>query len=222
MLFFNFKKPSQSEFIWQSLKHPSVILLVLVNLMPLIGVIFFRWDIFSIMLLYWLESGVVGFLNVLKMIKINNSMNSPLIPMFIVHYTIFMFFHLALILIIFKPNLEITTSGYYSFLLVWEYINGILLSLFFLLLSHGGSFLYNFLWKKEYKKMSLRQQMFAPYQRILVMQLTLFLLGSFMVWTNFDLNIAAISLLVLIKIVFDILSHVIEHYKLIFKNHQFT
>ena len=219
MLFFDFKKSSRTELLLKSLKHPSVLLLIVVNLIPLIGIIFFKWDIFSVMLLYWLESGVIGFLNVLRMIKINKSMNSALIPMFIVHYVIFMFLHLTLVLIIFKPNLEIINSGYNSFLLVAEYISGILLSLFFLLVSHGASFLYNFLWKKEYKNISLRQQMFAPYKRIGVMHLTLFLLGSFVVWTNLDLHIAAIVLMVVVKTLFDISAHVIEHYRLIFKTH---
>ena len=58
-----FKKPSRKELLVKSLKHPSVLLLIGANLVPLIGVLFFKWDIFSIMLLYWLESGVVGFLN---------------------------------------------------------------------------------------------------------------------------------------------------------------
>ncbi|MBT6691719.1 hypothetical protein HOB10_05320 [Candidatus Parcubacteria bacterium] len=130
-----------------------------------------------------------------------------------------MFVHLSLVLIIFKPNLEVVSSGYNAFLLVTEYIGGILLSLFFLFVSHGASFLYNFLWKKEYKKISLRQQMLVPYQRILVMHITLFLLGYFIVWTNLDLNVAAIILLVLIKIIFDALIHVVEHHRLIFKRH---
>ena len=130
-----------------------------------------------------------------------------------------MFLHLILVLLIFKPNLEIVSSGYNAFLLVLEYISGILLSFFFLLVSHGASFLYNFLWKKEYKNISLRQQMFAPYRRLVVMHLTLFLLGGFIVWTNLDLNIAAIVLLVIVKIIFDMFAHVIEHYRLIFKTH---
>ena len=36
---------------------------------PILGVYFFKWDVFSILILYWLESAVVGFYNVLKLRK---------------------------------------------------------------------------------------------------------------------------------------------------------
>ena len=71
--------------IKKSLIHPSVIILLLVNIIPMAGVIYFSWDVFAIMILYWLESVIVGFLNVVRMIKINNnSLNSKFIPFFIV------------------------------------------------------------------------------------------------------------------------------------------
>ena len=36
------------------------------NAIPLVGVLFFKWDAFGIVLLYWSENVVVGFYNVLK------------------------------------------------------------------------------------------------------------------------------------------------------------
>jgi hypothetical protein len=41
--------------------------LVMVNLVPVAGVLTLGWDVGSILLLYWMESAVVGLLNIVKM-----------------------------------------------------------------------------------------------------------------------------------------------------------
>lgn len=47
----------------------SVILLVAVNLLPLIGVAFWGWSLMLILVLYWVESGIVGAINILKIAR---------------------------------------------------------------------------------------------------------------------------------------------------------
>ena len=44
----------------------TVLFLIAVNLIPLFGVLFFGWSLFSIMFLYWIENGIIGFFNILK------------------------------------------------------------------------------------------------------------------------------------------------------------
>ena len=39
------------------------------NLIPLIGVLLFGWDLPSILVMYWIETGVIGLVNVLKIRK---------------------------------------------------------------------------------------------------------------------------------------------------------
>ncbi|HEV7809025.1 MAG TPA: DUF6498-containing protein [Candidatus Limnocylindrales bacterium] len=46
----------------------SIVLLVGFNLVPLIGVLFLRWNIPTILVLYWVENGIVGLLNVPKIL----------------------------------------------------------------------------------------------------------------------------------------------------------
>jgi hypothetical protein len=46
----------------------SAIALIAANMLPLLGVIFLKWDAFSIVALYWVENIVIGAINVLKMI----------------------------------------------------------------------------------------------------------------------------------------------------------
>lgn len=44
----------------------SALFLIAVNTVPLVGVLLFDWRLFSIVFLYWIENGIVGFFNVLK------------------------------------------------------------------------------------------------------------------------------------------------------------
>jgi hypothetical protein len=46
----------------------SAVTLIVANLVPLIGVLFWDWDAFEIVALYWTENVVIGLINVLKMI----------------------------------------------------------------------------------------------------------------------------------------------------------
>lgn len=39
----------------------SAVLLVAANLIPLVGVLFFGWSLWTILVLYWVENGIVGF-----------------------------------------------------------------------------------------------------------------------------------------------------------------
>jgi len=48
--------------------QPSVIALVLANLVPLAGVFLFHWEVFPLLFLFWLENVVIGILNVAKML----------------------------------------------------------------------------------------------------------------------------------------------------------
>ena len=44
----------------------SAIVLLIANAIPIIGVLFFGWSLITILVLYWLENGIVGFWNVPK------------------------------------------------------------------------------------------------------------------------------------------------------------
>ena len=47
--------------------NPSATGTVLANLVPAVGVLFFGWDAFTVVFLYWLENAVIGVFNILKM-----------------------------------------------------------------------------------------------------------------------------------------------------------
>ena len=48
-------------------KRASTLVLILANMVPLLGVVLWQWDVMSILLLYWAENVVIGILNVARM-----------------------------------------------------------------------------------------------------------------------------------------------------------
>src|SRR3954471_13716766 len=91
----------------------AVVALVVANAIPLVGVLFLGWNVWTILTIYWLENGVVGVFNVLKMAKApapeppgrsamlyngrpvvgGASAKATLIPFFLIHYGIFWVVH---------------------------------------------------------------------------------------------------------------------------------
>jgi hypothetical protein len=47
----------------------AVVALIVANAIPLFGVLFLGWNVWMILIVYWLENGVVGFFNVLKILR---------------------------------------------------------------------------------------------------------------------------------------------------------
>ena len=94
---------------------PTAILLVLFNLVPLAGVLWWGWQLQTILVLYWLESGVIGVLNVPRLAlargapdraaasgpaRIGTAAKIFLIPFFIVHYGLFWLVHGVFVLVL--------------------------------------------------------------------------------------------------------------------------
>ncbi|MDQ3447952.1 MAG: DUF6498-containing protein [Chloroflexota bacterium] len=92
----------------------AVVMLVASNAIPIVGVLFLGWDILTLLVLYWIESGVIGLINVLKMARAEGphdlrpgtslTFSGPpgcaptaakafMIPFFIFHYGVFWVVH---------------------------------------------------------------------------------------------------------------------------------
>ena len=92
----------------------AVVALLIANAIPLVGVLFFGWNVWTILIVYWLENGIVGGFNILKMLKAEGqpdgaaatmTMNgrplpantrgtkAALVPFFLLHYGIFWLVH---------------------------------------------------------------------------------------------------------------------------------
>jgi len=227
-----------SENIYSYEKDASLIFLILANLTPIVGVIFFHWSIFNIFFLYWLENLIVVFYSLLKMAVAGKYLGIAL-GLFMIFYTGgFMLFFLILILVIFGlPSVQDfhglrdiypDIKPYFS-IVAWPFIS--------LFISHGYSFVTNFLGKKEYAKVNMddfkKAQINAkrpvdldsfkvgkylsiPFGRILILLITV-LCGGFIVLI-FKARIIGLILLVLIKIILDIYRHNRHHAKILTTN----
>jgi Family of unknown function (DUF6498) len=58
----------------QTATSRSALALVIANAIPLIGVLFFGWSLLTILVLFWIENGIVGFWNVPRILMARGSM----------------------------------------------------------------------------------------------------------------------------------------------------
>lgn len=194
----------------------SILSLLISNLIPIYGVLFWGWKVFPILVTYWLENIAIGFWNVLKIKKcvgegklppgviavkdsyVASSSKKFLVGFFIMHYGIFTFVHGMLLFIFFGFATQ-------------EKINmgEIMIAFVFLIISHGISYYTNFLGREEFRQNSATLQMFKPYSRIVVMHLVI-IFGAFIVLSTGS-SIQVLLLLVGMKIIVDLASHLNEH-----------
>lgn len=204
--------------------YGALVALVVANLIPLVGVLFLGWSVWQILIIYWLENGIVGIYNVLKMRKaegtdeasatvtINGRRpvgdgSASLIPFFCMHYGIFWLVHgiFVLTLPVFG---SMATGGESSFGTTPD--PGVLVvALIALLISHGVSYRFNFIGGGEYRRVSPAGQMFKPYGRLMVMHVTI-IFGAMAISIT-GAAIAALAILVLLKIAMDVGLHLAEH-----------
>jgi hypothetical protein len=273
-----------------------MVALLVANAIPLIGVLFFGWSLLTILVIYWLENGIVGFWNVPRILLAQGSVVPTLPPLpdaaalaatgnakaaadlqaawqqardaqvqasvttttnvgatpgrtralgagriatvgraglavfFLVHYGVFWFVHgvFVLSLPLFLggggragcisgqptfpsgtpggfPGIETCTSGPLGEVL-WT---NVLIAGIALFVSHGASFLFNYVGRAEYLTASPAAQMGAPYARVVVLHLTI-LFGAFAV-AILGAPIAALLLLVGLKTALDLGLHRREH-----------
>lgn len=197
-------------------KPTSVIALIVVNLFPIFGVIYWGWELFPIMLLYWSENVIIGFYNVLRMIacspkpKVGWFAKLFLIPFFIIHYGGFTIGHGAVIVTFFgQPYFEGVSGPRLEIL--WQIVRqyGLPYAMLSIFLSHGYSFVMNFLRKGEYKQVTLQRLMMRPYGRIVILHVTL-IFGAFII-EILKSPLIVLLLFILLKIMIDLWAHMREH-----------
>ena len=206
-------KPSQLTYL-QAVGSPTAIALIVANLVPLVGVLFYDWSLFTIIFCFWLESAVVGFYNIFKMVIIVNFRSIFRVPLFVVHYGAFMAAHLIFIFGLFSSDEMSSYGGRFSGLfpsadLLTSHIMNVWPAFLVVFVSHGISFFYNFIGKKEFLRSTPEKQQNAPYGRIILMHFTIILGGGLII--TLGAPVPALVLLIVLKIVSDVHAHLKEH-----------
>lgn len=186
-----------------------VVSLIAANLIPIAGVIYLGWDAGAILVLYWLESVVIGVLNVPKILACRDAADAPLAGLlkslyftlfFSVHFGAFSFAHGVIITGLFGGQ-TVINGGVLQGPLAFAAAS--------FALSHMFSMVYNFFLKKEYVGRSPQKQMFAPYRRVFIMHFVIIFAGGLI--HRFDTPLFALVLLIALKSAIDLSAHLKEH-----------
>ena len=212
----------------------SLVALVGVNAAPLLGVFLFDWDAGVIVLLYWAENLVIGAFTILRMVlapvpvRLFHLGKLFAIPFFALHFGAFCAVHGLFLMAFFQlgggPDVVLAETASSGIFVFFELLVSVLRSLWRnpppafgwlvigLIVSHGISFVQNFLFGGEREVLTIGKLMSQPYKRIVILHVAILaggvpvlLLGS---------PDAPLTILVILKIVLDVSLHVREHRRL--------
>jgi hypothetical protein len=200
----------------------AVTLLIAANLLPLAGVLFLGWDVFAVLVLYWIENGIVGLLNVIKIwravgppepgtaplrtVGIGRALEkAAMIPFFLFHYGLFWVVHGIFVVVLMSIGGALPEAGASTWL--WVGLGGMSL-----LVSHVVSLRLNYIGRGEYRRISPGAQFMQPYPRMVVLHLTIVLGGGLIIGLGQPATL--VGLLVLLKTGLDLLLHLREHGRL--------
>jgi hypothetical protein len=204
--------------------------LVVVNVVPLLGVLLFGWQLYTILVIYWVESGIIGALNLPKIMLASGSetpedftatvngrevdLSGPTDPRDGLH--------------LYAENADVAGFFLLHYGVFWTVHGVFVLTMFApplgsaglpyatvaagtlgMVVSHAGSFLTNFVGNEEYRGTSPGIQMKEPYRRVLVLHFTV-VLGAFGA-AAVGTPLFALVLLVALKTVGDVYAHLREH-----------
>jgi hypothetical protein len=211
------------------LSAPSVLILIAANLIPLYGVLHWGWDLYLLMTVYWMETGIIGLWTIPRMAITGKWVALVLVPFFVVHFGGFMAGHFVFLWALFAGGWADRVAGVGDFFRVIVFGAGLWIAFLALFVSHGASFYLNVLrplLREDSDDAAARagrpanpapaqiadprKVMMAPYGRIVVMHVTI-LGGAFLIQI-FQTRVAAFVLLIALKVAFDIAAHVRKNF----------
>jgi len=190
----------------------SVFFLLGANTLPLLGVLFAGWDLVEIIFAYWAENAVIGFYSLLKMIFAPDDSRGFLIILtvfmkiigsafFVVHFGGFTAGHGVILYAIFHEFMHLQIQPL-ELLYMGRYVVAALF------LSHGYSFVVNYLIKGERCQTGGSDPMFEPYRRVIVMHLTIAFGTGIIIF--YGQPFFMLLILVVLKSAFDLHAHLKE------------
>jgi len=215
------------NYLFSFLKRYSEIfyslLVILANLIPVYGVFYLDWEVFDIFFLYWLENGVIGFFNIIKMhyaqgqsdedlvrpymkysmnpqvLSYKNSVKNSSSPLFfLVHYGSFFVIHGFFLMQLFKDS---------TLKILEDESEGVIIFLISLFVVYTFSLIFDYFGKEQYKHANRAILMFSPYLRVILIHMII-LLGYGLVGER---------KLILIFIIFKIIAELFFYKKVILK-----
>ena len=197
-------------------KPLSAWVLVAANLVPLAGVLLWNWSVFALIALFWMENVIVGVFFALRMLLADPrdpalwAAKVFLVPFFCFHYGMFTGVHGLFVFGLFggkaydPHGLQVLEPALRA-----AQDLGLWLPLAALLASHGFSFLWNYLWRGEFRRAKLTELMAKPYGRVVVLHMAIILgaIGTLALGSP----LWALLVLLALKIGLDLKAHLKEH-----------
>lgn len=199
---------------------PTALVLITANLLPLYGVLMLGWAVLPMMVLFWLENIVIGVLNILRILfaspagLVRRTRKFFLALFFTVHYGLFTAIHGLVVFSMFGGEpYKALIDGLWTMDAAQHAITEYSLwpGIVALTASHLFSFFWNYLGQREFQSARPETLMHAPYNRVVMLQVTV-IFGGLLVHM-FNSPLWALLLLVGLKIGVDLRAHLIEHRK---------
>ena len=201
----------------------AVLALVAANAVPLVGVVAFGWSLHTLLVLYWLENGVVGALYVPRILLAGADpppdagprwwvgetlgASAGVAAFFTMHYGIFWVVH-GVFVLLFPVFVSIGGVGGGE-ALAFADPEAVGAGAIGLVASHGVSFVRNYLGAEEYRTTDPEAQMWEPYGRVVALHVTI-VVGA-VVAAALGTPTVALVVFVLLKTGADLAAHLREH-----------
>lgn len=189
--------------------YPSLIFLIVANLVPIYQILFANLSVFELLLIYWVEGVAIGFFTVLKMLKAGASYfkDWPQDLFWSIFVgSLLLLFDLAFIL---KAG-HLNTPNGVPYPIFFTSLKSVFIPFLAFFISHGFSYLNNFIGKQEYKSVTKESGLSGQALGRISYLLVVPFFGVFAL-KIFDLSINAILIFIVVKIALDIYSHLHEH-----------
>lgn len=203
-------KPGFFESLFSAWETAGGRAVIAANLVPAIGLLFFGWDVFTVVFLYWFENVVIGVFQVFRMmmadglpgipadrITINGATVAPkefqrafagvsaglkffLIPFFCVHYGAFTFAHGLFVMNLFGQHGPHANQPG-----GFHTPDGAGTAMAALMIIHSYIFLKDYLLAGEWRSASSVQLMMEPYRRIVILHI--FIIASALFVKKFEM-----------------------------------
>ncbi|MBL8994980.1 MAG: hypothetical protein JNM63_16650 [Spirochaetia bacterium] len=177
--------------------------LVIANLVPILGVLFFHWNSFSVLMIYWFESAVIGVFNIARLVSsgavdkeglfsvLGLAAGLFLAAFFTVHYGLFLFVHMIFLLVggSISGALPVEMGDPFRMIPAYFEFQGLaardvladplmffvspLFAVSLVLISAAVHFYTDYIRPKAYRILSPQECMMEPYPRIVIMQVAI-------------------------------------------------
>jgi hypothetical protein len=189
----------------QKLDYYSLSTMLVANAIPLFGVVWADWDAAAVVVLYIIETIIIGFFHAGRLLLIGNrgmpqektkTNTLALTLFFLFHYNFFIFVQSVLLFGLFQGNNLGITNGFnlvhnFGLFLKEPY----LISVFAFI---GGQLVYTgreLFVTHSYEKMGADRYMFLPYTRIFIQQFVVIIGAFFMIATNSPTTIVVLLII---------------------------